>query len=408
MFKAIVYSLYFIFAILLNSVGILIQRSINLYGVSHSQAGNLEGFKDISIAVVSFFAGMMLPKLGYKKGLIFGLLLVLSGCINMYFANSFWAVKILFACVGISFALVKVAVYALVSSYSTSNESLNKFLSTVESVFMVGIATAYIVFPLFYSDQHPDKWLNIYLLLSVLTVAVIIMVLFQDFGQYEFYDVGTKVSGINTQAKIVSQPLVLIFALCAFFYVMTEQGIMSWLPTFNEKVLNLPEKLSVNMAVILALSIALGRLVAGRLGQLVPWIRILLFCLAVAFLMIVFILPLTGKIQPGEIKGFGDIPLIAFIFPLIGLFLAPIYPLMNAAVLAVTDKDKLTQMAGILTFFSALGGTLGSKITGVLFEKIGGANAFYFGLIPLFLLSIFLYLLHMKTNYGAKDFQSQN
>jgi MFS transporter, FHS family, glucose/mannose:H+ symporter len=72
---------------------------------------------------------------------------------------------------------------------------------------------------------------------------------------------------------------------------------------------------------------------------------------------------------------------------------------MNAAVLAVSDKDKLTQMAGILTFFSALGGTLGSKITGVLFEKIGGNNAFYFALIPMALLAFFLFILYKKTNH---------
>ena len=399
MLRLIVYSLYFIFAILLNSVGILIQKSINFYGVSHSQAGNLEGFKDISIALVSFFAGMLLPRLGYKRGLVIGLLLVLTGCITMYFANAFWAVKLMFACAGVSFALVKVVVYALVSSYSQSKDTLNKFLSTVESVFMLGIATAYFIFPLFYSEEHPDKWLQIYLLLSVMVLITLILVLSQDFRKYELFSEKAENAGVKAQTKVLSQPFILVFALCAFFYVMTEQGIMSWLPTFNEKVLNLPEKLSVNMAIILALSIAAGRMIAGRLGEYISWIKILLFCLGISFLMIVFILPMTANLESIEIISFRDIPVIAFVFPLIGLFLAPIYPLMNAAVLAVSDKDKLTQMAGILTFFSALGGTLGSKITGVLFEKIGGNNAFYFALIPMVLLAIFLFILYKKTNH---------
>ena len=45
---------YFVFAILLNSVGIVIARSIEVYQVSESEASLLEAFKDLPIAVVSF------------------------------------------------------------------------------------------------------------------------------------------------------------------------------------------------------------------------------------------------------------------------------------------------------------------------------------------------------------------
>ncbi|RME62092.1 MAG: MFS transporter, partial [Alphaproteobacteria bacterium] len=45
---------YFVFAILLNSVGTVILQSINSFGVSKGAASTLEGFKDISIATVSF------------------------------------------------------------------------------------------------------------------------------------------------------------------------------------------------------------------------------------------------------------------------------------------------------------------------------------------------------------------
>lgn len=66
--KVSIYLNYFVFAILLNSVGILIQKSINTYHVDELQASSLEAFKDLSIAFVSFFVGSFLPRLGYKKG----------------------------------------------------------------------------------------------------------------------------------------------------------------------------------------------------------------------------------------------------------------------------------------------------------------------------------------------------
>jgi hypothetical protein len=40
-----------------------------------------------------------------------------------------------------------------------------------------------------------------------------------------------------------------------------------------------------------------------------------------------FVLPKTVGLDVKEINSLGDIPLIGFAFPLVGLFIAPIYPL---------------------------------------------------------------------------------
>lgn len=45
-------------------------------------------------------------------------------------------------------------------------------------------------------------------------------------------------------------------------------------------------------------------------------------------------------------------------------------------------------MSGLIIIFSALGGTLGSRIVGELFEHIGGEKAFYVLIIPIVLLII--------------------
>jgi fucose permease len=94
----------------------------------------------------------------------------------------------------------------------------------------------------------------------------------------------------------------------------------------------------------------------------------------------------------GEITSLSGVPLLGFILPLIGLFIAPIYPLLNSTVLSSLPKSLHSPMSGLIIIFSALGGTIGSRIVGELFESIGGANAFYFLLIPMGLLiaSVFL------------------
>jgi FHS family glucose/mannose:H+ symporter-like MFS transporter len=222
--KISLYLNYFVFAILLNSVGILIQKSINTYHVNELEASSLEAFKDLSIAFVSFLIGSFLPRIGYKRGMLIALALVFFGCIFMYFGNSFASVRILFACVGISFAVIKVTVYSMVGLITNSDKEHKSVLTSIESVFMIGIAIAFVIFPLFYSDTDPDAWLRIYLVLAALIAVSFIILLSFDFKiKYEIP--GTSAGDdFMEMIKLLKRPLVLVFVIAAFMYVMTEQG----------------------------------------------------------------------------------------------------------------------------------------------------------------------------------------
>lgn len=403
--KASLFLNYFVFAILLNSVGILIQKSINTYHVDELKASSLEAFKDLSIAFVSFLIGSFLPRLGYKKGMLIALALVFAGCLGMYWGNSFTSIRILFACVGISFAVIKVSVYSLIGLITSNDKEHKSLLSSIESFFMIGIAAGFVAFPLFYSDTEPDAWLRIYLVLAGLVAVSFLFLFFADFTlKYEIPGVNIKDDFIE-MILLLKRPLVLVFAVAAFMYVMTEQGIMSWLPTFNQKILHLPEKTSVFMAVILMLSIALGRYVSSLLVKHISWFYILTASLLGAALMVLLVLPQTQHLAPKEINSMSDVPVIAYVFPLIGFFLAPIYPMVNSYVLSATEKSFHSPMASLLVFFSAIGGTLGSRLVGYLFKNIGGEKAFYFSLIPMavliFCLFIFKKLENKSVNTGS-------
>jgi fucose permease len=395
---------YFVFAILLNSVGILIQKSINTYNVDEVRASSLEAFKDLSIAFVSFFVGSFLPRLGYKKGMLIALILVFAGCLGMYWGDSFTSVRILFACVGISFAVVKVSVYSMIGIITNNDKEHKSLMSSIESFFMIGIASGFIAFPLFYSDTDPKAWLNIYLVLAALIAASFFILLFSKFNvRYEIPGTSIKDDFIE-MVRLLKRPLVVVFAVAAFMYVMTEQGIMSWLPTFNEKVLHLPVRTSIYMSVILMLSIALGRFISSLLVKKISWITILYSCLVGAALMVLLVLPQTQKLAPREIHSIGDVPAIAYVFPLIGFFLAPIYPLINSFVLSATEKIFHSPMASLLVFFSAVGGTLGSRLVGYLFKNIGGHKAFYFSLVPMAILMLCLFFFYREQKKPGKNF----
>jgi MFS transporter, FHS family, glucose/mannose:H+ symporter len=202
---------------------------------------------------------------------------------------------------------------------------------------------------------------------------------------------------------LLAVPLVMIFIGSAFIYVLLEQGIMSWMPTFNKDVLQLPSALSIQMASILAISTAVGRFSAGVVMRRFHWFSVIATCLVLAAVLVLVVLPLANGAQGKVYTGWGDAPLAAFIFPLIGSLLAPIYPAINSLILSSLPKSKHATMASLSVVFSALGGTLGSMITGRIFESFGGQNAFYCSLIPLSLLLIALFLFNKLIKNTPKQ-----
>ena len=64
---------YFVFAILLNSVGTVILQVQNNFGVTEGSASVLEAFKDLSIAIVSFLVSSYITRIGYKRAMLIAL-----------------------------------------------------------------------------------------------------------------------------------------------------------------------------------------------------------------------------------------------------------------------------------------------------------------------------------------------
>ena len=398
--KISLFLIYFVFAALLNSVGILVERSQEVYDVLKEDAAILEPFKDLSIAIVYFIIGSFLPKIGYKKGMLISLAVVFIGCLGMYFGNSFWAVKLLFAAVGMSFAVVKVAVYALIGFVTDSKKSHSQLMSLVETVFMIGIIFMYIVFPLFFDEHDENAWLRGYLLMAVIIAISFLIILFSKFDIEVEHSGKSLKEDISTMFKLLVNPIVWTFAIFAFFYVMTEQGIMTWLPTFNKETLHLAPKLATQMAVILMISYAVGRFLTGIIVKTVKWVYIAIIGLILAAALVLIVLPMAQNVGVTEINSFTDLPLVSFLFPMIGLFLAPLYPLVSSTVLSGVDKEMHSPLAGIIVFFSAIGGTSGSLIIGYMFDRFGGDKVFYLSLIPMaiILISIFRFNKLVKAN----------
>ena len=162
-------------------------------------------------------------------------------CLLMPSMGSFAMTKFLFAVTGTSFALIKVSVYATIGIVTKDKKEHASFMDFIESFFMIGILTGYFIFSAFVDDNNlqSTSWLNVYYLLAGI-VGVTFLLLFTaqlDESQVQSAESKPLMEDFADMIKLAIQPLVLVFIISAFIYVLIEQSIMSWLPTFNSKVL---------------------------------------------------------------------------------------------------------------------------------------------------------------------------
>jgi fucose permease len=390
---------YVAFAMLLNSVGTVILQSISSFGVSKPEASTLEGFKDITIAVVSFATASYLPRFGLRNALIASLVLAIAACIVMPLFGSFGVVQLHFALVGAAFAVAKVVVYSMIGLVTADARHHASLTSLIEGMFMVGVLSSYWVFSAFI-DPSGLRWLNAYWVLAGVTALALAILLSAPVEERRAADTGdpepVECAPMLAMLRLAALPLVLIFVVCAFVFVLIEQGIGTWLPTFNNEVLHLPAQMSVQAASLFAACIALGRFGAGAVMARFDWYPVLNICLGLLAALIILVLPLADGLQPGPIADWGDAPIAAFLFPLIGFALAPIYPTIISVMLSAMPGRSHPPLMGLVVVFSALGGTTGSVITGALFAHLDGRTAFTLMLVPTAVLAGGLYLLRRR------------
>lgn len=478
--KLSLYINYFVFAILLNSVGAVILQVQRNFGVSESAASVLEGFKDLPIAFVSFLVASFLPRYGLKKSMVIGLALVSVFCFVMPFANEFWYFKMLFLVIGVSFALIKVTVYATIGLVTEGTKGHSSFMSSLEGVFMVGVLLGNVLFSLFIDDNNPTSslWLNTYWILGGLSLValgllsrakldetkalkegehpisgkdmlglilksrIFVVVILTILGLFavnayvlpalETMDLGSLVNtlsyvliivlagvaiarirkmadGLNQVDqdffglfKLIVVPLVIVFIVGVFLFVLIEQSFQTWTPTFYEDILKVPASMSIQAGAVLAGAFAIGRFAAGFILRKVHWFAVVTVCVLGCAAVVLISLPLTKGLNIGSDVTWLSAPIVAYLFPLMGIFLSPIYPSINSVILSSLPNHMQSAMSGLIVVFSALGGTTGSIITGNVFEHYDGQTAFYMSLIPMGLLLVALFFLKRLTAKKAQ------
>jgi fucose permease len=402
--KAALALTYVVFAVLLNSVGTVILQSVQSFGVSKLDASLLESFKDLSIAATSVAVVSFLPRFGYRRAMMCALAFVSVACALMPLWPTFATTELLFATVGVSFAVTKIALYTSVGLLTRGQAEHASLTNILEGMFMVGTLSGYWLFSAFVSTPGGSAgWLNVY---WVLAAAALLALALLASSPLREVDGAVRLPGAARSSwreswRVLARPLVYVFLLSAFLYVLIEQSVGTWLPTFNREVLQLPTGMSVQLASLFAGMLAIGRLSAGYLLRRVSWYVLLNCCIAAMAAVIVLTLPLAGAVKLDAPIRWISVPVAAYLMPMFGLFMAPIYPVINSVALSAMPPRLHATMAGLIVVFSALGGASGSRVTAMAFSHFGGQRAFYWSLVPVTLLIAALFFFRQRIEQAT-------
>ncbi len=348
---------FLIFSMVLNCMGLIILQ-LSEEKITYGELGFLESFKDLPIAFISLFAVSFINKTGTKKALISALVIVGFCSCLLPFIEVFWFFKLWFAIIGACFAIGKICVFGIIRNNISDEKSLAKTMNSVEASFMIGIFVVNTCFGWVVSSEYSEYWKFCFLLiafLSALTIFLLSKITISEAKPLENKSVFTELSGFIT-------PSILLFLGVIFFIVFVEQGFNSWLPSFYKNHLKVNSFFALQATSFLAVFSYVGRTTTANIIRRFSLPSYYLSCMAFIISLLVIIVGIQYFYSV-------DSRVILFLFPVIGLFLSPLYPVINSKMIAQMDKEKVNLFTSLIVIFSSLGSSVSSIIMAVLFEK---------------------------------------
>ncbi|WBV53014.1 MFS transporter [Chryseobacterium gambrini] len=346
---------FLIFSMVLNCMGIVILQ-LSEAKITYDKLGFLESFKDLPIAFISLFAVNFISKTGTKKSLILALTIVGICSLILPFVEVFWFYKVWFAIIGACFAIGKICVFGIIRNNISDEKSLAKTMNSVEASFMIGIFVVNIGFGWVISSQFSEFWKFGFLSISVLSAITIFLFSKLPVSEPE----KMKNENIFKEVAGVANPLIIIFLGVVFSIVFIEQSFNSWLPSFYKNHLKVNSFFALQASSFLALFSYIGRTVTANVIQRFSLPKYYILCLSSIVIVLLIIIGI-------QFSGMDDSKILLFLFPVIGLFLSPLYPVINSKMIATIDKSKANVFTSLIVIFSSLGSSVSSIIMSVLF-----------------------------------------
>ncbi len=378
---------YCAYALQLSSVGIAVLQVQRCFGVSVVAASALAVYKGAGILVGALGAGAFVKRIGYRRAMLIALAASATVLAVLPAVVSFAAVKVAFLVTGMSYGLMKVALYSTVGLIAPTRKEHASLLTHVEACYKIGGLLTFVVFAAFTDNARPEStsWVNAYLVLAVLMAAAFALLFTTKLDESGVREDTAKpiLLPFVEMLRLAVTPMVITLGFLVISCVVTEQGFMNWLPSFYTAVTHLAPTLGIQLAGLNAGWLIAGRLCTGFVLRRVGWYPVLVGCVLGTAAILILSLMLKSEPSDATIADWREAPLTAWLLPTTGFFIGPIFPIIHSAALMSLPVARHSTLASLSVVFSSSAGAIGTALLGVVFQSYGGVAALYTLLVPL-------------------------
>ena len=376
----VVTALFFLWAIPNNLNDILIRQFMKSFEINRSGAAGIQIWFYTGYFLLAWPASQLMRWLGYKAGILTGLVLLGSGCLLFYPA----------AQMGI-YSFFLVAQFVIASGLSCLETASNPFIAQLgptasserrlnfsQAFNPLGSITAGLIGTLFifsgvklsdaqvaamqsagtyqaYLHTETLRVVTPYLVLGALAFVWVVLVAITKFPPSEREDVSREDAGPPRQVRLFQRHFVLA-VLAQFLYVGAQIGTWSYFIPYVESATGVADKAAGYMLTGTLAAFAIGRFSSALLMKHIPARTLLGF-----YAVVNVILGMVAVTRPGW---FGAMCLLTT-----SLFMSIMFPTIFA--LGLKGMGEKTKTAGSLLVMAIFGGAALTKLMGILADSRG-------------------------------------
>jgi FHS family L-fucose permease-like MFS transporter len=347
------FSMFLMFAMTTDSVGVIIPEVIKEFRLSMTVAGAFHYASMSGIAIAGILLGYLADKFGRKQTIILGLILFAVSSYLFAVGRSFLFFLALLLVSGIAIGIFKTGALALIGDITRSTTEHTSTMNTVEGFFAVGSIIGPALVAHFLAVGTSWKWL--YIVAATLCVVLIVTAWSVRYPQTM---ATSEPVDLKRTFGMMKNPYALGFSAAIFLYVAVESAVYVWMPTLLAS-----DRAPATVVTAYAISIffvlrAAGRFVGSWVLLRLNWAAVVgIFSLAI---FACFLLSMVGGIR-----------VAAYLLPFSGIFMSVIYPTINSKGISCFRKAEHGAVAGVILFFTCGAAVVGPLAMGAISDALG-------------------------------------
>lgn len=395
----LVTSLFFLWAFLHNINPILIPHLRKACQLNDTQSSFIDIAVSLAYFLIAIPAGIFMQKFGYKKGIIFGLVLYAAGALLFIPAAdsrnyTFFLAAIFIIASGATFLETVANPYiSVLGDKETSEQRLN-FAQSFNGVgaFLAPIIGGQIILSgIEYSDNQlgamdpatlnsylqseADSVKMPYLIIAVAVILLIILFLFTKLPEVKADDSEAQGADQNFSFKVLRHRHLSWAVVAQFFYVGAQVGIGSFFIRYAKFVADVSEKdAAFAFGSIAMVGFMIGRFFGTFLMKYIKPAKLLSIYTAISVALLAIAVSTSGNVALYSVMA-------------IPFFMSIMFPTIFA--LGIKGLGEETKIASSFIVMAIIGGAVAPVLMGLISDQTGSIQTAY--IVPLLCFLVVLY-----------------